>query len=352
MSHGGKPLSPLAYGLSLGILSVSVFTLFAVLLFLVCKKRSIQPEDALPIKLSARSYSLADVDAATDGFSRRQLLGEGPHGAVYQATLASGELVAVKRVHPHLALGQAGSSFASTIKSLSWAHHPHIVPVVGFSQGPGERIVITELMGLRSLEFHLHRRPESGAAFLDWPRRIKIAAEAARGIEYLHETATPRLVHGCVKPSNILIDLNFRARVGDYGLAFLGPTERRGVEAYVDWEYWEEKDGGACMASDVYGLGVVLLELLSGRWSEAAEPRQLVEWAQPLIRESRVGELLDPRVRGPQQQALMRSLERTAKVALACVGNSRKNRPSIVQVAAILNGLVDVDDDQFSSRIN
>ncbi|XP_068666697.1 serine/threonine-protein kinase-like protein CR4 [Aristolochia californica] len=338
MGHGGR-LSPLAYDLSLGILSVAILALI-VILFIVCKKRSIQPEDVLPIKLSARSYSLADVDAATDGFSRRQVLGTGPHGTVYQAILASGDLVAVKRVHSHLVLGNAGSSFSSTIKSLSWAHHPHIVPVVGFSEGPGERIILTELMGLRSLEFHLHQSPESGTAFLDWPRRIRIAGEAARGIEYLHEVAMPRLVHGCIKPSNILIDLNFRARVCDYGLTFLAPQERRGVEAYVDGEYWEEKDGGVCMASDVYGFGIVLLELLSGRRSET-NGGLLVEWALHLIRESRVEELLDPRLRVPYD---MTPLMRMSKVALACVGNSRKSRPSIGQVAAILNSLVTVDD--------
>ncbi|KAK9267368.1 hypothetical protein L1049_009793 [Liquidambar formosana] len=188
-----------------------------------------------------------------------------------------------------------------------------------------------EFVGMVSLDFFLHQNSD-GASLLDWSRRLRIAAGAARGVEYLHEGMTPHIVHGCIKASNILIDVKFCARVCDYGLSFLAPQEKRGLVGYVDDDYWVERKG-ACKESDVYGFGVVLLELLSGRRSEEG---LLVEWALPLIKETKFSELLDPRLVIPSD---MKPLVRLAKVASACVGNSRKDRPSIAQVAAILSNL-------------
>ncbi|KAL0307794.1 UNVERIFIED_CONTAM: Serine/threonine-protein kinase-like protein CCR2 [Sesamum calycinum] len=188
-----------------------------------------------------------------------------------------------------------------------------------------------EFGGMLSLDFYLHQNPD-GAALLDWSRRLRIAAGAARGIEYLHEVVAPPIVHGCVKPSNILVDVKFCARICDYGLHFLAPHERQGLVGYVDEEYWREKRG-ASKECDVFGFGVVLLELLSGRRSEQG---LMVEWALPLIKGMRFSELLDPRLAIPSQ---VEPLVRLGRVALACVANSRKNRPSIAQVAAILSDL-------------
>lgn len=185
-----------------------------------------------------------------------------------------------------------------------------------------------------SLEFYLHQNPD-GAALLDWPRRLRIAAGAARGLEYLHEAA---IIHGCVKPSNVLVDEKLRARLCDYGLNFLAPREREGLEGHVDEEYWSGKKGGASKESDVYGFGVVLVELLTGRRSGGGDRSQpsLLELALPLIRGMRFSELLDPRLPVP---ADVGPLYRLSKVALACVGNCRRNRPSMRQVAAILSSI-------------
>lgn len=164
---------------------------------------------------------------------------------------------------------------------------------------------------------------------LSWGIRLRVAAGAARGIEHLHEGNAPSVVHGCIKPSNVMIDTNFCARVCDYGISFLmGPDERRGMVGYVDGEGW-----GVCKENDMYGFGVVLLELLSGRRSEGG---MVVAWALPLIREGKVGEVLDENVGVPMD---MKPLARMAKVASACVGNGRKSRPSISHVAAILSSL-------------
>lgn len=325
-----------AYDILLALVCTTLLFLILVLLFLLCKKRSVEPEDNITIRPNIRAYTLTDVNNAVDGFNYDRIIGKGRLGTVYAAVLATGDVIAVKRISSHLVLSNAGSSFSSAIKSLSSAHHPNIVPIIGFCEAPGERIMLMEFMGMRSLDYLLHQDPLHGAAttpLLDWQHRVRIAAEAARGIEYLHEGTAANIVHGSIKPSNIMIDMNFHARMSDYGLTFLGPHQWRGLVGYLDGEYWIEK-GGVCKASDVYGFGVVLLELLSGR---RCEEGLIVKWALPLIKDLRFVELLDPRLGVPSTG--MGPLLRLAKVASACVSNSRQNRPSIVQVAAILNSL-------------
>lgn len=331
MSYGQN----IAYYLVMVLLSISLVILGVILTILCRKKPAHKSEETLPIKPSARPYSLIEIHTATDGFNHRRIIGKGRLGTVYAAILTSGELVAVKRIHPQLVLGNNASfGFSSVLKSLSLAHHPHIVPILGFSEGPGERIIMMEFVGMVNLDFFLHQNSD-GASLLDWGRRLRIASGVAKGLEYLHEGLTPNIVHGCIKASNILIDVKFCARICDYGLSFLAPHhEKQGVVGYVDEEYWVAKRGcNACKESDVFGLGVLLLELLSGRRSEEG---LLVKWALPLIKEMRFGELLDTRLVIPSD---LKPLVRLGKVASACVGNSRKNRPCVAQVATILNNL-------------
>ncbi|XP_050213151.1 leucine-rich repeat receptor protein kinase EMS1 [Mercurialis annua] len=326
----------IAYDLILSLLVIS-FIIFAIVLFFFCRKKPVKSEEIhSSVRVSAPSYPLTEIDTATDGFHHRRIVGKGRLGTVYAALLANQELVAVKRIHPSLVLSNAGFGFSSILKSLSLAQHPNIVPILGFSQAPGERIIVMEFVGMASLDFYLHESTSDGGSLLDWNRRLKVAAGAARGLQYLHEGIAPNIIHGCFKASNILLDVKFCARVCDYGLYFLVPNEKRGLVGYVDDEYWSEVaagGGGACKASDVFGFGVVLLELLSGRRSEGG---LLVKWALPLIKEMKFNEVLDPKL---AIFDMNQSIIRLAKVASACVSNTRKSRPTIVQVASILNSL-------------
>ncbi|EEF50809.1 leucine-rich repeat receptor protein kinase EMS1 [Ricinus communis] len=323
----------IAYDFILSLLAITLVILGLVLIFF-CRKKPVESEETLSVKVSAPTYSLTDIDAATDGFNHRRIVGTGHLGTVYAAViLPRQQLVAVKRIHPSLVLSNPGFGFSSILKTLSLAQHSNIVPILGFSQAPGERIIVTEFVGMASLDFYLHENSDGGS-LLDWSRRLRIGAGAASGMQYLHEGMAPNVVHGCFKASNVLLDVKFCPRVCDYGLYFLAPNEKRGLAGYVDDEYWSQTGGGGpCKASDVYGFGVVLLELLTGRRSEGG---LLVKWALPLIKEMKFSELLDPRLALPSD---MNQIIRLSKVASACVSNSRKNRPTIVQVAAILNSL-------------
>lgn len=122
------------YDLLLGILAVSIAA-FALILFFLCRNRGVRAEDEesiIPLpKASAPSIPLTEIDAATDGFNRRRIIGEGRLGTVYAAVTPKGELVAVKRIHPSLVLNNAGFGFSSVLKWLSSADHPHVVPITG-----------------------------------------------------------------------------------------------------------------------------------------------------------------------------------------------------------------------------
>lgn len=328
----------IAYASVLSLLSLSILLLI-IFLFLLCRKKPIRSdnESHLPeTKPAGLAYSLTELDSATDGFNQRRIIGSGRLGTVYAAVIPQHKnLVAVKRIHPGLVLSKPGFGFSTVLKTLSSSQHPNVVSILGFSEAPGERIVVTEFVGeAKSLSDYLHgdSNPNesevavTAAVEFGWRKRFKIAAGAARGLEYLHEITNPRIIHGRFTSSNILLDEKLTAKICDYGFAFLIPREKSGIFGYIEEGY--------CKESDVYGYGVVLLEILSGRRSENG---LIVKWATPLIKEQRFSELLDPRI--VVQSEIKCLVIRLAKVALACVGNSRRSRPSISEVAAILNSL-------------
>jgi serine/threonine protein kinase len=112
------------------------------------------------------------------------------------------------------------------IKTLSLAQHLHIVSIIGFSEAPGERLIVMEFVGMVSLDFYLHQNRD-GISLLDWSNRLRIAAGAARGPEYLHEGMAPNIVHGCIKASNILIDVKFVLEFVIMGYLFWHPKRRK-----------------------------------------------------------------------------------------------------------------------------
>ncbi|KAJ6292596.1 hypothetical protein OIU78_024720 [Salix suchowensis] len=329
-----KSSQEVAYYFILSLLASSAAILCLVLIFF-CRKKPKESEESLPAaKIPAQGYPLTDIDDATEGFNHRRIIGTGRLGTVYAGVLPSDQKpVAVKRIHPSLVLSNAGFGFTSILKTLSSAQHPNVVPILGLCQAPGERIIVMEFVSAVSLDYYLHENSDGASSLLDWSRRLRIAAGAARGLEYLHEGMSPNIVHGCFKASNVLLDDKLCARVCDYGLSSLAPYEKRGLAGYVDEEHWRNGRGEACKESDVYGFGVVLLELLSGR---RADEGLLVRWALPLIKQTRFSELFDLRLVLPSDT---RPLTRLAKVASACVSNSRNSRPTIVHVATILNNL-------------
>jgi serine/threonine protein kinase len=327
-------------------ISLSFFLIIMSILIFFCyknRRKSSSPcatadDTSVTALLRVSPFPMTDLEAATDGFHHSRLIGKGHLGTVYKADSTApttGRSVAIKRLHPHLVLGHPGPTFSLAIKSLSFvASHPNVVPVLGFAEAPGERIIIYEYVPIKTLETFMYGIGSDGGQLmrhLSWRTRVKIATGIACGVKHLHTSTTLGIVHGCLKPCNVFVDKDYIAKISDYGLGFLleGEEEKRGMDGYVDEEGYD-----LCIENDVYAFGVIILEMLSGRKSEGG---RLVEWALPLIRVSRVEEVLDKRLAFPLVE--MRVLARMAKVASACVGNSRGYRLTMAEVVAIFNRL-------------
>ncbi|XP_078443878.1 putative LRR receptor-like serine/threonine-protein kinase At2g23950 isoform X2 [Wolffia australiana] len=211
-----------------------------------------------------RQFSLRELQAATENFSARNVLGKGGFGNVYKGRLGDGTAVAVKRLKD--VGGPAGEAqFRTELEMISLAVHRNLLRLVGFCVSPGERLLVYPFMPNGSVAARLRGKPA-----LDWTRRKKIAAGAARGLLYLHEQCDPKIIHRDVKAANILLNEAWEAVVGDFGLAKLldhddshVTTAVRGTVGHIAPEYLST--GQSSDKTDVFGFGVLLLELVSGR---------------------------------------------------------------------------------------
>ncbi|XP_021804311.1 probable serine/threonine-protein kinase PBL23, partial [Prunus avium] len=182
---------------------------------------------------------------------------------------------------------------------------------------------------------------------LDWDTRMKIAAGAAKGLEYLHEQANPPVIYRDFKASNILLDENFSPKLSDFGLAKLGPTGDKthvstrvmGTYGYCAPEY--ALTGQLTTKSDIYSFGVVFLEIITGRRvidnNRPTEEQNLVTWAQPLFKDRRKFTLMaDPLL---EDKYPMKGLYQALAVAAMCLQEEAATRPLISDVVTALEYL-------------
>ncbi|PSS32536.1 Serine/threonine-protein kinase-like protein CCR3 precursor [Actinidia chinensis var. chinensis] len=313
----------------------------------------------------AEEFSFSDLVAATNNFSLENKIGEGSFGVVYRAKLWDGREVAIKRggTGPKTQKFQEKErAFESELAFLSRLHHKHLVSLVGYCEDRDERLLVYEYMKNGALYDHLHKNnvEKSSTLLNSWKMRIKISLDAARGIEYLHNYAVPPIIHRDIKSSNILLDANWTARVSDFGLSLMGPesdrdfrpTKAAGTVGYIDPEYYSLNVLTA--KSDVYGLGVVLLELLTGKRAifksgeNGGEPTRVVDFALPAIMAGEMGRILDPRV-GPPLVNEAEAVELMAYTALHCVNLEGKDRPTMSDVVASLERALALCDDSHGS---
>ncbi|XP_048133261.1 receptor-like serine/threonine-protein kinase ALE2 isoform X2 [Rhodamnia argentea] len=290
---------------------------------------------------SARTLSVSDIERATDHFNESRILGEGGFGRVYSGILEDGTKVAVKVLKREDQ--QGGREFLAEVEMLSRLHHRNLVKLIGICTEERVRCLVYELIPNGSVESHLHG-VDKEAAPLDWGARMKIALGAARGLAYLHEDSSPRVIHRDFKASNILLEHDFTPKVSDFGLARTAMDEENrhistrvmGTFGYVAPEY--AMTGHLLVKSDVYSYGVVLLELLTGRkpvdMSQPPGQENLVAWARPLLT-SREGleAILDPCL-GPTVP--FDSVAKVAAIASMCVQPEVSHRPFMGEVVQAL----------------
>ncbi|XP_031393486.1 BRASSINOSTEROID INSENSITIVE 1-associated receptor kinase 1-like isoform X3 [Punica granatum] len=293
-----------------------------------------------------KKFSLRELQVATDNFSPKNILGRGGFGKVYKGRLAEGSLVAVKRLKEEHSQG-GELQFQTELEMISLAVHRNLLKLIGFCMTPTERLLVYPYMAngsvasrLRAIECRDSQPP------LGWPTRKHIALGAARGLAYLHEQCNPKIIHRDVKAANILLDEDFEPVVGDFGLAKLMhyrdthvTTAVRGTIGHIAPEYLST--GVASDKTDVFGYGIMLLEILTGqRAFDLArladdEDVMLLDWVKGLLRERRLEVLIDSDIQGNYVEE---EVEQLIQVALLCTQVNGNERPKMSKVVGMLEG--------------
>ncbi|XP_071742206.1 probable serine/threonine-protein kinase PBL7 [Rutidosis leptorrhynchoides] len=306
---------------------------------------------------TAKTFTYAQLVNATDNFNRVYYLGEGGFGKVYKGNLEdSDQVVAIKKLDRE---GLQGiREFVVEVLTLSMADHPNLVKLIGYCAEGEQRLLVYEYMPLGSLEDHLHElRPNRKR--LDWNTRMKIAAGAARGLEYLHDKMNPPVIYRDLKGSNILLGEDYHTKLSDFGLAKVGPigdkthvsTRVMGTYGYCAPDY--AMTGQLTFKSDIYSFGVVLLELITGRKAidntRPAAEQNLVAWARPLFKDRRkFSQMADPVLEGEYP---VRGLYQALAIAAMCVQEQPNMRPLVADVVTALNYLASQNYDPLTNPV-
>ncbi|GMI79992.1 PATTERN-TRIGGERED IMMUNITY (PTI) COMPROMISED RECEPTOR-LIKE CYTOPLASMIC KINASE 1, PBS1-Like 39 [Hibiscus trionum] len=301
-----------------------------------------------------RVFTVSELKSATKNFSRSAMLGEGGFGCVYKGVIKSPDDSSQKIEVAVKQLGKRGlqghKEWVTEVNLLGVVEHPNLVKLVGYCAEDDERgiqrLLIYEYMPNGSVENLLSEQSETT---LSWALRLKIAQDAARGLAYLHEGMDFQIIFRDFKSSNILLDDQWRAKLSDFGLARLGPSEGLthvstavvGTMGYAAPEYVQT--GRLTCKIDVWSYGVFLYELITGRRpfdkNLPKSEQKLLEWVKPYLSKEKKFELiLDPKLKGKYQLKPARKL---ATVANRCIVRNPKSRPKMSEVLEMVNQIVE-----------
>ncbi|KAJ9167346.1 hypothetical protein P3X46_022008 [Hevea brasiliensis] len=280
-----------------------------------------------------KDFTYAEMALATNNFNSSTQLGQGGYGIVYKGILADGTVVAVKRAQEHSLQGE--KEFLTEIELLSRLHHRNLVSLVGYCDEEYEQMLVYEFMSNGTLRDHLSAKSKEPLSFA---LRVRIALGSAKGILYLHKEADPPIFHRDIKASNILLDSNFNAKVADFGLSRLAPapdiegavpahvsTVVKGTPGYLDPEYFLTHK--LTDKSDVYSLGVVFLELLTGM--------QPITHGKNIVREvnfSYQSGMIFSFIDGLMGSYPSNCMEKFLNLAMKCCHDETDSRPSMADV--------------------
>lgn len=312
-----------------------------------------------------RTFSFTELKTATRNFRSDTVLGEGGFGKVYKGWLddrassrtasGTGTVIAVKKLNSESLQGL--EEWQCEVNFLGTLSHPNLVKLLGYCWEDKELLLVYEFMQKGSLENHLFGRG-SAVQPLPWNIRLQIVIGAARGLAFLH-ASEKQVIYRDFKASNILLDGSYNAKISDFGLAKLGPsasqshvtTRVMGTYGYAAPEYVQT--GHLYVKSDVYGFGVVLVEMLTGlRALDTNRPsnqHNLVEWIKPHLSDRRkLKDKMDSRLEGRYPS---RAAVQIAQLALSCLGPEPKTRPGMKEVVEKLEQIEAANERPKEPRI-
>jgi serine/threonine protein kinase len=306
-------------------------------------------------------FTYEELESSTNRFDPKRKIGDGGFGSVYLGQLYDGRIVAIKYLHKHHRHAAAGGafstkSFCNEILILSSIDHPNLVKLHGYCSDPRGLLLVYDYVPNGTLADHLHG-PKSlhGKGSLTWQVRLDIALQTAMAMEYLHFSVVPPIVHRDITSSNIFVEKDMRIKVGDFGLSRLlvfsetsssnssssgcvwtGP---QGTPGYLDPDY--HRSFRLTEKSDVYSLGVVLLELITGSKAvDQSRDKREMALADLVVSKIHMGllhQVLDP-VLALDAEA-MDGVLAVAEMAFRCVAADKDDRPDAREVVQDLKGI-------------
>ncbi|XP_062073081.1 probable LRR receptor-like serine/threonine-protein kinase At1g06840 [Humulus lupulus] len=338
----------LVVGIVLGAISCGMTVLGAIAYVIsrnnedtVVKKQYTQK--ALSHFDGVKGFSYAELEIATENFNITSQVGQGGYGKVYKGILADGTVVAVKRAQQGSLQGER--EFFTEIELLSRVHHRNLVSLVGFCEEEEEQMLVYEFMANGSLYSLLSARFRSSLTFA---KRMQIALDSAKGILYLHSEADPPIIHRDIKSNNILLDSKFTAKVSDFGISKLAPvldgkgetsghvsTVVKGTPGYLDPDYFLTHK--LTEKSDVYSIGIVFLELLTGM-PPISHGRNIVREVNSACQSGNMTSMIDRDMGSYNFECVKKFMQ----LALKCCEEEAKGRPTMLEVVRELENLCSI----------
>ncbi|XP_010942929.1 wall-associated receptor kinase 2-like [Elaeis guineensis] len=288
-----------------------------------------------------RIFTSEELQRATNNYDEDCIIGQGGFGTVYKGTLSDQRVVAIKK--SKIAAKGEIEQFINEVVLLSTINHKNVVKLLGCCLETQVPLLVFEFMSNGTLSHHIHDQGRRGSLSLE--NRLRIAAEAAEALAYLHSSVSTPIIHRDVKSTNILLDDSYTAKISDFGTSRLVPFDRncltslvRGTIGYLDPEYFQS--GQFTDKSDVYSFGVVFIELLTGEKAlsenKSEEHRSLVKHFISCMNEGRLCDILDDRIR---HEGSMEQLMAVAELVERCIRLNGDERPTMKEVATELEGM-------------
>ncbi|KAM0055201.1 putative protein kinase RLK-Pelle-L-LEC family [Helianthus debilis subsp. tardiflorus] len=287
-----------------------------------------------------KEYRFRELKKATNNFDEKRRLGQGGYGVVYRGVLPEDNVeVAVKWFSRESLKGE--DDFLAELTIINRLRHRHLVRLLGWCHKNGKLLLVYEYMRKGSLDMHLFTET---AEPLSWTLRRKILADVASALHYLHYEYDQKVVHRDIKASNIMLDADFNARVGDFGLARAIDNEKTsyaeaegvlGTVGYIAPECFHT--GKATQQSDIYAFGALLIEVVSGKrpGTKVNGFQFMVDYVWSLYREGRILDAVDKRIADDYDKD---EAQRFLLLGLACSHPVASERPKTHTIVQILSG--------------